>query len=488
MEPMSPLDASFLYVENDVTPMHIGGVAIFEGPPPTHDELVSRIGAKLTMVPRYRQKVRFLPFHVGLPGWVDDPHFNIDYHVRRSALPAPGGREELRNLVGRVMSQHLDRARPLWEMWAVEGLDEGRWALVSKVHHCMVDGVASIDLMSVLLDAEPVASPVTVVPWLPRREPAAAEMLVQSLAGALSPVKRVTGLLGALRSPQAALRNGVDTVRAFAGVANKLLPSRETSLNGSIGPHRRWTSAHASLADVKLVRRSLGGTINDVVLAAITRGFRELLVSRSELGEGRPVRTLVPVSVRAEHERGVFNNRVSAVFVDLPVGREDPVARLAEIREQMDGIKESRGALAGERLVELSGFAPPMLLAAGQRLAISIPQQSINTAATNVPGPQHPLYFAGRRLLESAPFIPVLGSVRTVIGIFSYDGHLYFGITGDYDSVPDIDVLRRGIEAGVEELVAAARKAADGSGQAPRKRTRKNGPASRRAPPTSTRR
>jgi WS/DGAT/MGAT family acyltransferase len=487
MEPMSPQDASFLYVENDVTPMHIGGVALFEGPPPTHDELVSRIGARLTMVPRYRQKVRFLPFNVGLPGWVDDPHFNIDYHVRRSALPAPGGREELHNLVGRVMSQHLDRARPLWEMWAVEGLDGGRWAMVSKVHHCMVDGVSSIDLMSVLFDTDPVPAPVTVMPWLPGPGPTAAEVLVQSLVGALSPLNRgVTGLLGALRSPQAALRNGVDAVRAFASVATKLFPPRETSLNGSIGPHRRWTSTHASLADVKLVRRSLGGTINDVVLAAITRGFRDLLVSRSELVEGRPVRTLVPVSVRAEHERGAFNNRVSAVFVDLPVGREDPVARLAEIREQMDGIKESKGALAGERLVELSGFAPPMLLAAGQRLAVSIPQQSVNTATTNVPGPQHPLYFAGRRLLESAPLIPVLGSVRTVIGIFSYDGHLYFGITGDYDSVPDIDVLRRGIESGVEELVTAARKAANGSGQAPQTRTRKDGSSSRGTPATLT--
>ncbi len=472
MERMSPLDASFLYVENDMTPMHIGGVAIFEGPPPTHDELVSRIAARLTMVPRYRQKVQFLPLNLGLPGWVDDPHFNVDYHVRRSALPAPGGREELQNLVGRVMSQHLDRARPLWEMWAVEGLDEGRWAMVSKVHHCMVDGVSSIDLMSVLFDADAGAAPATVTPWSPRREPTAVELLVQSVIGALSPAERVTGLLRTLRSPQTALHNGLETVRAFASIANKLLPPRGTSLNGSIGPHRRWTSAHASLADVKLIRRSLGGTINDVVLAAITRGFRDLLINRSELGEGRPVRTLVPVSVRAEHERGKFNNRVSAVFVDLPVGREDPVARLAEIREQMDGIKESKGALAGERLVELSGFAPPILLAAGQRLAISIPQQSLNTATTNVPGPQHPLYFAGRRLLESAPFIPVLGSVRIVIGIFSYDGHLHFGITGDYDSVPDIDVLRRGIESGVEELLAAARAAGNGSAKPSRTRPR----------------
>jgi diacylglycerol O-acyltransferase len=456
MERMSLLDASFLYLENDVTPMHIGGVAVLEGPPPTHDELVSCFEGKLHLVPRYRQKVRFLPLNVALPMWVDDPHFNIDYHVRRSAVPAPGGREELQNLVGRVMSQHLDRARPLWEAWAVEGLDDGRWAMVSKVHHCMVDGVSSIDLMSVLFDTETTPVRPAVPPWRPRPEPSVVELFAQSVAGALSPVEQLTRTLAALRSPRQTLQRGVETARAFASIASKLLPPPQTSLNGSYGPHRRWTSTHASLADVKLVRRSLGGTVNDVVLAAITGGFRDLLIGRGEQLKGRAVRTMVPVSVRAEHEGGAYNNRVSSVFADLPVGLEDPVTRLAEIRRQMDGIKEWKGAVAGERLVDLAGFSPPMLLAAGQRLAASIPQQSFNTVTTNVPGPQHPMYFAGRRLLESAPIIPLGASVRTVIGIFSYDGHLHFGITGDYDSVADIDVLRRGIEAGIAELVVAA--------------------------------
>lgn len=456
MERMSLLDASFLYFENDVTPMHIGGVAVLEGPPPTHDELVSCFAPKLHLVPRYRQKVRFLPLNVALPMWVDDPHFNIDYHVRRTAVPTPGGREELQNLVGRVMSQHLDRARPLWEAWAVEGLDDRRWAMVSKVHHCMVDGVSSIDLMSVLFDTEATPMRPAVPPWRPRPEPSVVELFAQSLAGALSPVEQLARMLAALRSPRETLQRGVETARAFSSMASKLLPPPQMSLNGSYGPHRRWTSAHASLADVKLVRRSLGGTVNDVVLAAIARGFRELLIGRGEQLDGRSVRTMVPVSVRAEHERGAYNNRVSSVFADLPVGVQDPVARLAEIRRQMDGIKEWKGAVAGERLVDLAGFSPPMLLAAGQRLAASMPQQSFNTVTTNVPGPQHPMYFAGRRLLESAPIIPLGASVRTVIGIFSYDGYLHFGITGDYDSVPDIDVLRRGIEAGIEELVAAA--------------------------------
>jgi WS/DGAT/MGAT family acyltransferase len=454
MEQMSLLDASFLYMENDDTPMHIGGVALFEGPPATHDELTARFAAKLPLVPRYRQHVKFLPLDLGRPAWVDDQHFSLDYHLRRTAVPAPGGRAELDTLVGRVMSQHLDRARPLWEAWVVEGLEEGQWALVSKVHHCMVDGVASVDLMSLLFDAEQDPGPLAAPPdWQPRPGPSRWETLTSSLAGLTTPVQAVLRI-----RPGALAAGGVEAARAIAGMAPKLLPPLSTSINGSYGPHRRWTSAQASLADVKTVRAALGGTINDVVLAAITRGFRDLLLSRGEPVAGRTIRTMVPVSVRATSEKGKFDNRVSAVFADLPVGLDDPVARLAAVRADMEGIKKSKGAVAGARLTELSGFAPPMLLAAGQRLATSVPQTSFHTVTTNVPGPQRPLYFAGRRMLSSAPTIPLAASLRTAIGIFSYDGGLHFGLTGDYDTVPDLDVLARGIEAGVAELVALAKE------------------------------
>jgi len=484
MQRMSLMDAAFLYVENDVTPMQIGGVAIFEGPPPTRDELVTRFAAKLSLVPRYRQKVHFPPLNAGLPSWIDDPHFNLDYHLRRSAVPAPGGRSELETLVGREMSQHLDRARPLWEMSVVEGLEDGRWAMVSKVHHCMVDGVSSIDLMSLLFDTDPNPPAITVEPWQPRPEPTRVQALAHTAAGALHPVQAARRAVEALRSPAAVAERGVETARALASFAPKLRPPPTTSLNGPYGPHRRWTSAHASLADVKLVRRGLGGTVNDVVLAAITRGFRELLLGRGEQVDGRVLRTMVPVSVRAEHERGVYNNRVSGVLVDLPVGLADPAARLAEIRKQMDGVKESKGAVAGERLVELADFAPPILLAAGTRLAASMPQRSLNTAATNVPGPQHPLYFAGRRLLESAPTIPLAAFLRVVVGIFSYDGNLHFGITGDYDTAADIGVLADGIERGMAELVATAGPPATKAPAAKAPANRK--PASRPSPTRPT--
>ncbi len=488
MERMSLLDASFLYVENDVTPMHIGGVAIFEGPPPTHEELVSRFAAKLHLVPRYRQKVRFLPLNVGLPMWIDDPHFNIDYHVRRTAIPKPGGQGELRNFIGRQMAQHLDRARPLWEIWAVEGLEDGRWAIVSKVHHCMVDGVSGTDLMSVLFDVEQETEQLPEVPWQARPEPNVIDVLAQSVAGVISPAEQFRVIMPALRHPREALRMTMETLRSFASAGARLMPQAESSLNGGFGPHRRWTAAHSTLADVKRIRAGLGGTVNDVVLSAITKGFRSLLLSRSEEVEGRTVRTLVPVSVRAQSERGTYNNRVSAVFVDLPVGLEDPVARLIEIRRQMDGVKESKDAMAGERLVDLAGFGPPMLLAAGQRLASSLPQRSINTATTNVPGPQHPLYFAGRRLIESSPLVPLAGSIRIAIGIFSYDGGVHFGITGDYDTVQDIDVLAQGIEDGVAELLLLAEKSAAAEQlakprQAPRRVTK---PASKSTKKTAT--
>jgi WS/DGAT/MGAT family acyltransferase len=472
MERMSPLDASFLYMENDVTPLHIGGVSIFEGPPPGHDELISQLAAKLHQVPRYRQKVRMMPWNVGLPVWVDDPHFNIDYHVRRSAVASPGGEGELYNLVSRVMAQHLDRARPLWEMWAVEGLDNGRWAMVSKVHHCMVDGASGADLMSVLFDAERVPPPAEIIGWQPGPQPSTADVIRSSVGGAFSSIGRAGRALATLGSPRGIAEQGVDTIRALVNVAPKLTPTPSSPLNGDYGPHRRWTIARGSIADVKTARAALGGTVNDVVLAVIAAGFRDLLIGRGE--RARPVRTMVPVSVRAESERGRLANRVSAVFVDLPADVADPVSRLAAVRHQMDGLKQSRGAVAGERLTELAGFAPPMLLAAGQRLAASASQRSVNTVTTNVPGPQHPLYFAGRRLVESAPFVPLAASIRIAVAIFSYDGKLAFGVTGDYDTAPDIDVLRRGIETGLADLVAAANSASPtGSGKAASKPPRR---------------
>jgi WS/DGAT/MGAT family acyltransferase len=456
MDRMSPQDASFLHIENDVNHMHIASIAIFEGPPPTHSEIVDMVAAKLHRVPRYRQVVRFVPLDLERPVWVDDPHFNIRYHVRHTALPSPGSDEQLRNLVGRVMAQQLDRAKPLWEMWIVEGLEDNRWAILSKTHHCMVDGVSATDLLTVIMDDHVDTVREAPEPWEPEPMPTDAGLLADALRERLfSPAEMVRSVRSAVRGP----RRLVSRAREFAtgiGSLRGVATPVDVSLNGPIGPHRRWNWARTNLRDIKQIRHAFGGTVNDVVLAVITKGFRELLLSRKQKVKGQVVRTLVPVSVRRENERGAYNNRVSAMFATLPVGIENPVKRLESLREQMEDLKEKKQAVAAEALTSLSGFAPPLLLALGGRVFARVNQRNVQTVTTNVPGPQQTMYAAGRRMLHALPYVPLAGSVQIGIAIFSYAGQLTFGVTGDYDAVPDIDVLCYGIEEGVEELLKRA--------------------------------
>jgi diacylglycerol O-acyltransferase / wax synthase len=455
MEWMSAIDASFLHVENATTPMHIGGVSIFEGPPPRFEELWAMVAAKLDLVPRYRQKVRFVPLAAGTPAWIEDSHFSLDYHLRHTAIPAPGSERQLRQMASRVFSQQLDRNKPLWELWVVEGLKHGRWALLSKVHHCMVDGVAATDLMSVMFSDESGGAPAR--EWSPQPEPSGLEVLARALLWRASPAGQLDAIRGALGAPRQTLRSLAEVARATVAVGPSLRPVAASSLTGPIGPHRRWSWADARLDEVKTVRAALGGTVNDVVLTLITNGFRELLESRGEeITADRVIRTMVPVSVRRRGEKGVYNNRVSAVFAGLPVGLRDPVKRLEQIRAEMDGVKQSKQAVAGDVLTSLSGFAPPLLLALGSRLVTLSPRLNMHTATTNVPGPQQPVQTLGRRMLASYPFVPVVGSIRVVVAIFSYDGGLYFGVTGDYDGAPDIDLLTTGIRRGLDDLLAIA--------------------------------
>jgi len=455
MEWMSPIDSSFLHVENNVTPMHIGGVSLFEGPPPAFADLKEMVAGKLDLVPRYRQKVRFVPLAVGSPVWIEDPHFSLDYHVRHTAIPAPGGVAELRQMAGRIFSQHLDRNKPLWELWSVEGLADGRWALLSKVHHCMVDGVAATDLMSVMFSDTTAAE--TKSEWSAPPEPSGLEILLRTIIHRATPGGQLQAFQRAMSAPRETLRSLAEFGRAAAAAGPRLRPVSSSSLTGPIGPHRRWSWADIRLTDVKTVRAALGGTVNDVVLTVIANGFRALMDSRGEVvGPEVVVRTMVPVSVRRRGERGVYNNRVSAVFAGLPVGLADPAARLESIRAEMDGIKQTKQAVAGDVLSSMSGFAPPLLLALGSRLVTASPRLNMHTATTNVPGPQQPVQTLGRRMLESYPFVPVVGSIRIVVAIFSYDGGLYFGVTGDYDGAPDIDVLTGGIERGMLDLLAIA--------------------------------
>ena len=455
MNRMSPLDASFLHVEDDANHMHIGSVGIFEGPPPSSFDIEEMVLSKLPDVPRYRQKVRFVPLDLGRPVWVDDPHFNLSYHLRRTALPAPGGSIELRSLVGRVMAQQLDRAKPLWEMWIVEGLEDDHWALISKTHHSMVDGIAGTDLLTTILDKSPEPPPRATDGWTPESEPSGRKLFSDALVERVtSPYEQFRAARAALRAPRQLVERTTEIARGAAAAAGILRPTPESSLNGPIGPHRRWAWARTTLADVKTVRTALGGTVNDVVLSVITRGFRDLLQSRGEDVSDRVVRTLVPVSVRTPGERGEYNNKVSGIIAELPVRIDDPYERLVSIREQMDRLKSSGMAVAAEVLTSLSGFAPPMLLALGTRVATRFTSgtRNVNTVTTNVPGPQFPLYACGRQMLEAFPYVPLASPVRIGIAIFSYNGNLAFGVTGDWETAADIDVLCRAIEDGMREL------------------------------------
>lgn len=461
MDRLSPLDASFLHIEGDVNHMHIASVAIFEGPQPDFEKIVGMVRGKLPLVPRYRQVVRFVPLDLGRPVWVDDPHFNIEYHVRHTALPAPGGEAELRKLVGRVMAQQLDRTKPLWEIWVAGGLEDGHWAMMSKTHHCMVDGVSGTDLLALILDSSPSGSEPEPDEWMPTPAPSRASLASQAVVErARSPYEFVRGLRSATRIPRQTVEAAGEIAKGLRALVGLVVPTESSSLNGPIGPHRRWAWASTTVDDIKRVRKGTGASFNDVVLAAATKGFRDLLLSRGESVE-RVVRTLVPVSVRPRSSSGMavgdgtFENKVSAMFAELPVNLSDPIRRLESISSQMAGLKESKQAVAGEALTSLGGFAPPMLLALGTRLASRAPQRNINTVTTNVPGPQIPLYAGGRRMLKAYPYVPLAGQVRIGVAIFSYDGQVTFGVTGDYDTTPDIDVLCRGIEDGMSEMLTA---------------------------------
>lgn len=311
MERLGPLDASFLYLEDGITHMHIASCAIFEGPAPEYERIVAAIARKLPLVPRYRQVVRFVPLELGRPVWVDDPHFNLEYHVRHSALPSPGGPAELRILMGRLMSQELDRRRPLWEAWVLEGLEHGRWALVSKIDHCMADGISGTDLLGALLDTERRSTTPPAGAWLPAEPPSDLQLAADAVWNlARSPYEQVQAARRLLRTPAAAVGQLRDLAGGVGGYAKRFLPTEPGSISGRIGPNRRWTWVSADLGHLKAIRRSLGGTVNDVILAVVAGGFRELLSSRGDPVDRLVVRTLVPVSVRRDDERGSYNNRV----------------------------------------------------------------------------------------------------------------------------------------------------------------------------------
>ncbi len=462
MDRLKPLDALFVDAEDKDphTSMAIASIAVFEGPPPSHEEFLAHLAGRLPLVPGYRRKLRTVPFRLGRPVWVEDPHFDLGYHVRRTALPEPGGDQQLADLMARVMSQRLDRDHPLWEYWVIEGLAQDRWALISKVHHCMVDGVSGTDLYRVIFDFSPEPSAPAADDRAAGAEPSPLLLAAQAaLDSVVLPVREALALSGTIaRDPGAAIHQATDAARAIAKLAPALWPPTGSSLSGPIGKQRRYTWARASLDDVKKIKRELGGTVNDVALAAISGGFRELLLARGEQPEPHMVRSLVPVSLRAVGEESIYENRVSAVLADLPVHIPDPVQRLAAVQAELQTLKTAKEALVGEVLVTLGRYTPFPLASWWIRLAFGLPQREIVTVTTNVPGPGQQLYGMGRRLVEIIPYVPIATTVRTGVSIFSYCGNVTFGITGDFEANPDLHVLACGIEHGVAELLAATER------------------------------
>jgi WS/DGAT/MGAT family acyltransferase len=456
LDRLSSTDASFLTQEDESSHMHIGAVLVFEGPPPPYEEFLEHVEARLHLVPRYRQKLVFPPMQ--RPLWVDDPRLNIEYHVRHSSLPEPGDDGQLAALTARIFSQQLDRSKPLWEMYLVQGLEGNRFALISKTHHAMVDGISGVDLATVLFDANPVPAGLTppVRPWEPKPEPSDAQLLARSVEGlAKMPLQVGRRALRAAQHPRHAVSEVTEVAEGLGEIAWELMnPAPKLPLNTEIGPHRRYRWVHSQLADFKLVKDAIGGTVNDVVLAVVAGALRHWVRARGLRTQGLEARALVPVSLRGDEDRGMLGNRLAVVRAPLPVYADDPVERLRIVREAMSKIKQSKQVMGAEAIVSFNDFAPPTVLAQAARLNFST--RLFNLIVTNVPGPQFPLYVLGRELETVVPvaFLPAKHSLA--VANFSYNGRMSFGLLADFDAMEDIDVVQQGLEHSLKELVEEA--------------------------------
>jgi diacylglycerol O-acyltransferase / wax synthase len=461
LDRLTAVDASFLSNESSSSHMHVGAILIFEGPPPRYVDLVEHVRGRLNLVPRFRQKLVVPPLEAGRPLWADDVNFNLSYHIRHTALPEPGGEAQLKRLCGRVFSQQLDRSKPLWELWLVQGLERDRFALLTKTHHAMVDGISGVDIGTVLFDLEPVPAPAPVEErWVPQKSPSTAELVGRGIGDAIGmPIALAGRAVEAVRHPETTARKAVEGLEALTEVFGQFAdPAPDVPLNHEIGPHRRYIWARSELATFKRIKDSLGGTVNDVVLAVVTGSIREWLHSRGVRTEGLELRALVPVSIRAEDEHGNLGNRLTAMRGPLPVYIEDPVRRLQVISKEMAGLKESKQALGAEMISRFNDFAPPTLLAQAGRLNFST--RLFNLLVTNVPGPQLPLYVLGRELEEVFPVAFLPQNHRLAVAIMSYHGKVGFGLLADYDSMEDIELLGAGINNALAELEVAASEAA----------------------------
>lgn len=455
---LSPLDVSFLYFEDATTPMHVGSVAIFEPDPAAtsafdYEALVRLIEERIVLVPRYRQRVQRVPGNLASPVWVDDEAFDVTYHVRRSALPRPGSGAQLDDLVARVMSRPLDKSRPLWEMYLVEGLADGRFAVITKTHHAMVDGMASVEIGQVILDVTPEPRSVPSDDWTPEPAPSDLELLSEAVNEL---VQRPTAVIELARRATGDVRRSAGRLAGVAAAALTMARQAPSSpLNVAIGEQRRFLRIDTQLADYRKVRKAHGGTVNDVVLAVVAGGLRTWLMTRGEPVRVNTVtRAMVPVSVRRPgNGDGLGGNQIASVLVDLPVGEASPIVRLHRVSYAMRAHKDSGQSVAAQALAGIAGFAPPTLHALGARVAADLSRRVFNLVVTNVPGPQIPLFAGGARLLTAYPVVPLARGQALAVGVTSYDGGLFFGLWADRDAMPDLAVLGQCFEDALAELL-----------------------------------
>ncbi|MGH2806548.1 MAG: WS/DGAT/MGAT family O-acyltransferase [Actinomycetota bacterium] len=454
---LTVLDEMFLHLEGPNTHMHVGAVITFDGPPPDFGDFLEMARVRLQKVPRFRQKLAKVPFGLGRPVWVDDTHFNLEYHIRHTALPPPGNEQKLKALAARIMSQRLDRTKPLWEIWFVEGLAGGGFAYISKTHHALVDGVSGADIMTVILDLTPEPEELEPQRWIPEPEPTQDRLILDALR------ERLTSPAEAMRVAQSATSDprrlpnrivqGARDIGAFVG-GSLVDAAPESTINQPIGPHRRFETIDSDLNEIKRVKNSLGGTVNDVVLASVTGGLRHLLQTRGERTNDLELRAMVPVSVRADEQKGALGNQVATMWAPLPVFEADPIKRLEWVGERMKDLKSSGQSVGAQLLTSIGEWAPSTVIAQASRLVSR--QRAYNLVVTNVPGPQFPLYTMGREMREVYPVVPIVDNTTLGIALMSYNGKMCWGILGDYDAASDIGVLAEGIEKSIAELVALA--------------------------------
>ncbi|RNM13611.1 WS/DGAT/MGAT family O-acyltransferase [Nocardioides pocheonensis] len=470
-ERLRPSDLALLGQDTSRTPMHSATLEIFDPAESgfDHDALMAHIEDRITFVPRYRQHLRRVPGRLASPVWVDDTAFDLAYHVRRSALPRPGNLDQLRELTARIMSRRLDPTRPLWEMYFVEGLEGGRVALLSKSHQILVDGISTVDLNQVLLDVDP--GPRQVVPedWRPAPEPSPASLVLDALAeNARNPRTLLTTSRG---TADAALRTAGDLAGRLGSVAGALSNRRATPdspFNFDPSEQRRVVLVRTALKSYRRVKRVHGGTVNDVILSTLTGAIRAWLMTRGEpVGTGRKIKALVPMSViDDELEPTSLGSQVIGHRLSLPIGESSPVVRLHQVSYALRAHSETGRAVAADRIAGVAGFAPTTFHALGARVAAE-EAQGVNVVITNVPGPQFPMYLAGAEMVETYPVPPLQPGFGVAIGVTSYDGGVYYGITADRDALPDIDVFGQCVREALDELVDSA---SDSRPRAPRGR------------------